>query len=77
MTQKMGDGQLLFLHESVGDYLRKKGAQWGILGYFMAGMANGLMPCGLVVAGLSVAMIQPNPYFGFLSMGIGILLASY
>ncbi len=68
MTQKIGDGLLLFLHESVGDYLRKKGAQWGILGYFMAGMANGLMPCGLVVAGLSVAMIQPNPYLGFLSM---------
>ncbi len=68
ITQKIGDGLLLFLHESVGDYLRKKGVQWGILGYSMAGLANGLMPCGLVVAGLSVAMIQPNPYWGFLSM---------
>jgi sulfite exporter TauE/SafE len=68
MTKKIGDGLFLFLHESVGKYLRKKGLQLGRLGYFLAGMANGLMPCGLVVAGLSIAMFQPNPYVGFLSM---------
>jgi sulfite exporter TauE/SafE len=68
MTKKIGDGLFLFLHESVGKYLRKKGLQLGRLGYFLAGMANGLMPCSLVVAGLSIAMIQPNPYVGFLSM---------
>jgi sulfite exporter TauE/SafE len=68
MTQKMCDGQLLFLHESVGKYLRKKGLEFGHFGYFMAGMANGLMPCGLVLAGLSIAILQPNPYLGFLSM---------
>lgn len=68
ITQKIGDGLLLFLHESVGKYLRKKGMKWGDLGYFMAGMANGLMPCGLVLAGLSIAMLQPKPILGFLSM---------
>jgi hypothetical protein len=68
MTHKIGDGLLLFLHEHVGKYLRKKGLEWGNFGYFLAGMANGLMPCGLVLAGLSIAMLQPKPILGFLSM---------
>jgi len=68
MTQKIGDGLLLFFHERVGKYLRKKGLKWGIMGYFLAGMANGLMPCGLVIAGLSIAMLQPKPILGFFSM---------
>ena len=40
----------------------------GPSGYFVLGMANGLLPCGLVVAGLSVALIQPNPIYGSFSM---------
>jgi sulfite exporter TauE/SafE len=40
----------------------------GSSGYFVLGMANGLLPCGLVVAGLSIALIQPNPLYGAYSM---------
>jgi hypothetical protein len=68
ISQKMGDGILLFLHQNIGKYLRNRGVKFGKFGYFFAGMANGLMPCGLVIAGLSIAMLQPTPNLGFLSM---------
>lgn len=68
LSQNIGEGPLAFLHQSIGKRLQKIGAKMGPLGYFVLGMANGLLPCGLVVAGLSVALIQPKPYLGAFSM---------
>jgi sulfite exporter TauE/SafE len=31
-------------------------------------MSNGLLPCGLVLGGLSIALLQSNAWFGALSM---------
>ena len=69
LTQKIGDRALSFLHRYVGQYFQNIGKRLGAFGYFFLGMSNGLLPCGLVIAGLGVAMIQPNPYVGALSMG--------
>lgn len=68
LSQNIGEGPLAFLHQSLGKKLQKIGAQLGPAGYLVLGMANGLLPCGLVVAGLSVALIQPNPLYGAFSM---------
>lgn len=68
ISQNIGEVPLAFLHQSIGKQLQKIGAKMGPSGYFVLGMANGLLPCGLVVAGLSVALIQPNPLYGALSM---------
>jgi sulfite exporter TauE/SafE len=68
ISQNIGEGPLAFLHQSIGKQLQKIGAKMGPSGYFVLGMANGLLPCGLVVAGLSVALIQPNPKYGSFSM---------
>lgn len=70
LSQKIGDEGFLFLHRYVGTYFQKIGKQFGAFGYFFLGMSNGLLPCGLVIAGLGIAMIQPNPYWGALSMGV-------
>lgn len=68
ISQNIGEGPLAFLHQHLGKKLQKLGAKMGPSGYFVLGMANGLLPCGLVVAGLSVALIQPNPLYGSFSM---------
>jgi sulfite exporter TauE/SafE len=68
ISQNIGEGPLAFLHQSIGKKLQKLGAKMGPSGYFVLGMANGLLPCGLVVAGLTVALIQPNPLYGSFSM---------
>ena len=68
ISQNIGEGPLAFLHQTIGKKLQKTGSKMGPAGYFVLGMANGLLPCGLVVAGLSVALIQPNPLYGFFSM---------
>ena len=68
ISQNIGEGPLAFLHQSIGKQLQKIGSKMGPSGYFVLGMANGLLPCGLVVAGLSVALIQPNPLYGAMSM---------
>ncbi|MHA8093835.1 sulfite exporter TauE/SafE family protein [Aquirufa lenticrescens] len=70
ISQNIGEGPLAFLHQSIGKKLQKIGAKMGPSGYFVLGMANGLLPCGLVVAGLSVALIQPKPIYGAFSMVI-------
>jgi uncharacterized protein len=68
ISQNIGEGPLAFLHQTIGKRLQKIGSKMGPIGYFVLGMANGLLPCGLVVAGLSVALIQPNPLYGSFSM---------
>lgn len=42
----------------------------GITGHFLLGMGNGLLPCGLVIGGLSLALIQPSPILGAWTMFI-------
>jgi len=68
LGQNIGEGPFSFLHQSIGKKLQHLGAKMGPIGYFVLGMANGLLPCGLVIAGLSVALIQPNPLYGAGSM---------
>jgi sulfite exporter TauE/SafE len=68
LSQNIGEGPLAFLHQTMGKKLQKIGAKMGSFGYIVLGMANGLLPCGLVVAGLSVALIQPKPMYGAFSM---------
>jgi sulfite exporter TauE/SafE len=70
LGQNIGEGPLPFLHLHIGKKLQKIGSKMGPSGYFLLGMANGLLPCGLVVAGLSIALIQPSPIYGALSMVI-------
>jgi sulfite exporter TauE/SafE len=65
---KIGDSLLGFLYTFLGKPIQKIGSKIGVAGYFLLGMSNGLMPCGLVLGGLSVALIQPNAWMGFLSM---------
>lgn len=65
---KIGDSLLGFLYQFLGKPIQKIGSKIGVIGYFLLGMSNGLMPCGLVLGGLSVALIQPNAWMGFLSM---------
>ncbi len=67
---KSADRLFLILHTSVGKYLQKSSIHWGNGGYFLLGMSHGLLPCGLVLAGLSVSIIQPNPYLGGLTMAL-------
>lgn len=68
LTRKIGDNAIQFLHQYVGRYLHQIGAKLGPIGYFFLGMSNGLLPCGLVLGGLSIALIQPSPWLGALSM---------
>lgn len=68
LSQNIGQGPFSILYQNLGKKLQKIGAKMGPYGYFLLGMANGLLPCGLVVAGLSVALIQPKPIYGAFSM---------
>jgi len=68
ISQNIGEGPLSFLHRTIGKKLQMWGSKMGPTGYFFLGMANGLLPCGLVIAGLSIALIQPNPLYGAYSM---------
>jgi sulfite exporter TauE/SafE len=68
LKRKIGDQTSSFLHRYVGRFLHQIGAKLGPIGYFFLGMSNGLLPCGLVLGGLSIALIQPNPWMGAMSM---------
>jgi uncharacterized protein len=68
LTRQLGDSAVQFLHRYVGRPLHQLGAKMGPIGYFFLGMSNGLLPCGLVLGGLSIALIQPSPWLGALSM---------
>ncbi|MFM6937721.1 MAG: sulfite exporter TauE/SafE family protein, partial [Aquirufa sp.] len=56
------------LHRSIGQLLIQVGKKLGSLGYFFLGMSNGLLPCGLVLGGLSISLLQSNAWLGALSM---------
>jgi sulfite exporter TauE/SafE len=67
-VRKIGDSALTFIYARIGKPIQKMGAKLGVGGYFLLGMSNGLLPCGLVLGGLSIALIQPSGYLGFISM---------
>ncbi|MEY4647342.1 MAG: hypothetical protein RIQ98_1178 [Bacteroidota bacterium] len=68
LSKKIGDHLLKFLHQSLGKFLISIGKKLGRLGYFFLGMSNGLLPCGLVLGGLSIALLQAYAWLGALCM---------
>ena len=68
LSKKLSDNLFKLLHKSVGQKLIQLGKKLGALGYFFLGMSNGLLPCGLVIGGLSIALLQSNAWLGALSM---------
>lgn len=68
LSRKIGDNAVQFLHRYLGRFFHQLGAKLGPIGYFFLGMSNGLLPCGLVLGGLSIALIQPSPWLGAISM---------
>lgn len=72
------DQSFSMLHNLLGKPLQTLGKKTGILRFFFFGLANGLLPCGLVMAGLSTSLIQSNPISGAVNMiyfGLGTLPA--
>lgn len=69
-TGKLKDSSFDFLYRWIGKPLQKSGRGMGIIGHFFLGMGNGLLPCGLVIGGLSLALIQPSPMLGAWTMFI-------
>ncbi len=67
-SKKLSDNLFKLLHKSIGQKLIYLGKKLGALGYFFLGMSNGLLPCGLVIGGLSIALLQSNAWLGALSM---------
>lgn len=72
------DQNFQFLHNLLGTKLQEIGKRAGKARYLFFGMANGLLPCGLVMAGLSTSLITPTPMAGFTNMiyfGLGTIPA--
>ncbi|RXK52378.1 sulfite exporter TauE/SafE family protein [Aquirufa rosea] len=65
---KLKDSYFDFLYRWIGKPLQQSGRGLGTWGHFLLGMGNGLLPCGLVTGGLSIALIQPSPIGGALTM---------
>lgn len=65
---KIRDSTFTFIYTQLGKPIQKLGSRLGIYGYFLLGMSNGLLPCGLVLGGLSIALLQPTGFLGFISM---------
>ncbi len=68
LKKKISDNLLKFLHQHVGKFFIQIGKKLGLFGYFFLGMSNGLLPCGLVLGGLSIALLQSTAWLGALSM---------
>ncbi len=68
LSKKLSDNLFKLLHRTVGQLLIQIGKKLGAWGYFFLGMSNGLLPCGLVLGGLSISLLQSNPWLGALSM---------
>ena len=68
LSKKLSDNLFKLLHKSIGQKLIHLGKKLGALSYFFLGMSNGLLPCGLVIGGLSIALLQSNAWLGALSM---------
>lgn len=64
------------LTKQLGAILKKDGTTHPVGWSFMIGILNGLLPCGLVYAGLSTALLRANPLDSSLSMmmfGLGTI----
>ena len=62
----------------MGKPLQAIGKKAGFFRFFFFGLANGLLPCGLVMAGLSTSLIQSSPISGAVNMiyfGLGTIPA--
>ena len=68
LSKKLSDNLFKLLHQSIGKMLIQVGKKLGKIGYFFLGMSNGLLPCGLVLGGLSISLLQSNSWLGALSM---------
>ena len=67
-----------FIYRIFGKKLQEWGRGRGKIGVFLLGMSNGLLPCGLIIQGLTIALIQPKPELGAISMlifGLGTIPA--
>lgn len=72
------DQNFNFFHQVFGKPLQQLGKKMGKLRFLFFGLANGFLPCGLVMAGLSTSLIQSSPISGALNMlyfGLGTLPA--
>lgn len=77
-TGILKDSIFQFMYRIFGKKLQEWGRGRGKWGIFLLGMSNGLLPCGLIIQGLTIAFIQPKPALGALSMllfGLGTLPA--
>lgn len=68
LSNRLGDKIFKILYRIGGQFLLQLGKKLGTLGYFFLGMSNGLLPCGLVLGGLSISLLQSNAWLGALSM---------
>ncbi len=62
------DQNFTFFHNHFGKPIQELGKRMGKLKFLFFGMSNGLLPCGLVMAGLSTSLIQSSPMDGALNM---------
>ena len=56
----------MWLQQAIGRQFRRSGLQ----SYFLVGMLNGLLPCGLVYAAIAGAVTSPSPIEGALFMAV-------
>ena len=68
LSRRLSDNVFNFLHRYAGQGLIRIGKKMGAIGYLFLGMSNGLLPCGLVLGGLSIALLQSNAWLGAMSM---------
>ena len=72
------DQNFQVLHQLFGTKLQSIGKRAGKARYLFFGMANGFLPCGLVMAGLSTSLITSSPLDGLTNMvyfGLGTIPA--
>lgn len=72
------DQSFQWLHTIFGKPIQAIGKKMGKLRFFFFGMANGFLPCGLVMAGLSTSLITSSPFEGAINMvyfGLGTIPA--
>ncbi|MCC5919105.1 MAG: sulfite exporter TauE/SafE family protein [Cyclobacteriaceae bacterium] len=58
--------QVNHLKRALGRYIKRGGS----FSYWMTGMLNGLLPCGMVYVAVIAALALPNPYYAALFMFI-------
>jgi len=64
------DQSFTFLHNFFGKPLQEFGKKLGNFRFLLFGMSNGFLPCGLVMGGLGISLIQNSPILGAWNMVI-------